>query len=83
MENSKEWVRDLKVAVINRDSKFLERLYQSLPDFSQTDLSLEELLEVEALVGSATEILRENRQELLGNMNKLKASIAYQKNMIN
>lgn len=80
--SSKKWVKDLKIAIINENSQKIQELYDELPEFKNSGATLEELQEIEALLASAIEILKENRAKLGKDLNKLNLTRSYQKNMI-
>ena len=78
---AKSWINSLKIAVIDEDAGRLGELYSTIPDFSNTDLSLEQMKEAEALIRQALQILKNKAKETGSALEQIKASIAYQKNM--
>ena len=78
---AKSWINSLKIAIINEDIEKLRDLYTTIPDFSNTDLSIEQMKEAKALIRQALEILKNRAEETRSALEQIKASIAYQKNM--
>lgn len=77
------WIEEFKIAIINEDSLKLEELYDGISRLDELSLSLEELQTLEALLPQGIEILKDAKSKLGADMSQVKASIAYQKNMIN
>lgn len=74
---SSEWLRQLKIAVINESDEAIARLYGDTPDRYET---LQEAQEAAALMAEAIAFLKRKRELLQAEMNQTKNAIAYQKN---
>ncbi len=73
-----DFLRDLKIAVVERDPKAIAGLYELMPDFSNGKLSLETLQAIEPLLKEAIEILKESASILRRQMDYTKAVGVYQ-----
>lgn len=73
-----DFLRDLKIAVVERDPKAIAELYEFMPDFSNGKLPLETLQAIEPLLKEAIEILKESASILRRQMDYTKAVGVYQ-----
>ncbi|MCF6172717.1 MAG: hypothetical protein L3J44_02890 [Campylobacteraceae bacterium] len=62
------WINDLKVAIIEEDTKSIANLTKNLPDFTILDEAQEAL----SLVKTAIDLIDKKKQEALETMKKIK-----------
>jgi len=74
---SVEWIKRLKIAVIEEDIQALDALRQERPVFS----NLNHAREAKALVDQAIELLKNKRMSLMGDMGQLKKGRDYYRNL--
>jgi len=79
---TRTWIKDLKMAVIQRDSGQIAKLYETMPDFTKEKFSLETLQLVEPLIKSAIDILKAQVGLIRKQMDYVKAAGAYQQTSI-
>ncbi len=70
---SKEWLTDLKLAIINEELESLEKLGSEIPTFSEDD-NLQEAL---ALIKQASKILQAERVSTKRSMENIKKTKEY------
>jgi len=72
--NSKKWINDLKIAIVNNNLKMIEKYSnRSIPQFS----SIEEAKEALHLVNEAMGILQNKKNEIGIKLNSLKQQQTY------
>ncbi len=72
--NSKEWINNLKIAIINNDLSKIEKYSnRKIPKFS----SIEEAKEALSFVEKAKNILQQEKNKIKLQMNRLKQSNQY------
>jgi hypothetical protein len=75
--NSKKWINDLKIAIINGDlSKIEEYSNREIPNFS----SIKEANEALSLVENAKNVLQKEKNKIQLQMNQLKQTNRYKVN---
>ena len=75
--NSKKWINDLKIAIINGDlSKIEEYSNREIPNFS----SIKEANEALSLVENAKNVLQKEKNKIQLRMNQLKQTNRYKIN---
>jgi len=75
--NSKKWINDLKIAIINGDlSKIEEYSNREIPNFS----SIKEANEALSLVENAKNVLQKEKNKIQLQMNQLKQTNRYKIN---
>ena len=75
--NSKKWINDLKIAIINGDlSKLEEYSNRKIPNFS----SMKEANEALSLVENAKNVLQKEKNKIQLQMNQLKQTNRYKIN---
>jgi hypothetical protein len=78
--NSKKWINDLKIAIINNDlSKIKEYSDREIPNFS----SITEAKEGLSLIENAKNILQQEKNKIKLQMNQLKQANKYHQTTIN
>lgn len=77
MKRHKKWVKDLKLAFINEDEGMIEDLYETMPDFKNLNLSLNELEEVQIIIAHTIDFLYKRRLALSKDMQEMEQSMAY------
>ena len=67
--NSKEWINNLKIAIINNDLEKIKKYSKrDIPSFD----SIEEVKEALSLIENATNILKKEKEKISKNMQALK-----------
>ena len=75
--NSKEWIKSLKIAIINNDLETIkEYSLATLPSFENINESKEAL----ALIENATNILKKEKEKISKNMQALKQAKKFTQN---
>ncbi len=71
--DSKEWLTDLKLAIINEELESLEKLGREIPSFSKDD----NITEAFTLIKQASKILQSERLNIKKQMESIKKTKEY------
>ena len=65
---SKSWISDLKLSIVNKNFIQIEKLSKNIPHFETLDENQEAL----ALINEANTLIKNEQQQILSQMEKLK-----------